>query len=261
MDELDQDVALPPIADGEIVQIVSIAVKALKTKPPVHYTEGTLIGTMKNASSLITEDPKLRAAFKSAAGLGTAATRASVIDELKADGLLLKKGKKLYPSEHSINMIGWLNTHAPQTVDVKMSAIWESTLSSFAKPGDGKAFEDQFRQELVALIETLKSARPLATRGTNSSTEKTMSDNKPSEKQLEFAQKIAQKLGIDVPESAVNDRAACSSFIEANREAALRPSAKQISFAENIAKNKGLVVPPDALKDGRELSKWIDENK
>jgi DNA topoisomerase-3 len=262
MDELDEIVELPPIKNGEIVQVVSVSVKSLKTKPPSHYTEGTLIATMKNAASLILDDPKLKSAFKAAAGLGTAATRANVIDELKEDGMMLKKGKKLYPSENAINMIQWLNTHAPQTVDVKMSAIWESKLNSFVAPGDGATFERQFREELVALIETLKSARPLATRGTNSSTEKNMSDNNaPSNKQLEFASKIAQKLGIDLPEDVLQDRKACSAFIEANQEAALRPSAKQIAFAENIAKNKGLTVPPAAMKDGRELSKWIDENK
>lgn len=258
--ELDEGPALPPLTSGEIVQVTTVSIISAKTKPPPSYTEGTLIATMKNAASLIEDDPKLKSAFRAAAGLGTAATRAATIDELKDDKMLLKKGRKLYPSESAIEMVEWLRSHAPMTVDVRMSAIWESQLSSFSKKGDGATFENQFRKELVALIETLKSARPLATKSSGN-TEKTMSEQLPSEKQIDFATRIAAKLGIEVPDEVLASRTECSAFIEQHREAAMRPSEKQLNFAQRVAKDKGLTIPPEALNDGRALSAWIDENK
>lgn len=84
--------------------------------------------------------------------------------------------------------------------------------------------------------------------------------NKPSDKMLEFAKRIATKVGVKVPNEVMTDWDACKQFIDDNKEAAMRPSEKQIAFANRIAQEKGVSVPEEALKDGRELSKWIDEN-
>jgi DNA topoisomerase-3 len=57
-----------------------VDVKALKTKPPARYTEATLLGAMEGAGKLI-DDDELREAMAEK-GLGTPATRASIIEGL-----------------------------------------------------------------------------------------------------------------------------------------------------------------------------------
>jgi DNA topoisomerase-1 len=89
----------------------------------------------------------------------------------------------------------------------------------------------------------------------------TASSRPPTEKMLEYAKNIAKKLGIRVPDEVMVDGSACSKFIDANKNAALRPSDKQLTFAKAIAERKGVEIPDTALANGKELSKWIDENK
>ena len=89
----------------------------------------------------------------------------------------------------------------------------------------------------------------------------TTTPRKPTDKMLEFAKRIAAKLNQEVPQEVMLDIDACSKYIDANKDAAMRPTDKQMKFAESIAKDRGIEVPEDAKKDGRLLSKWIDENK
>ncbi|MDO8279103.1 MAG: DNA topoisomerase III, partial [Burkholderiaceae bacterium] len=71
---------LVQVKPGEMVRAEVVEPKALKTKPPARYSEATLLGAMEGAGKLV-EDDELRAAM-SEKGLGTPATRASIIEGL-----------------------------------------------------------------------------------------------------------------------------------------------------------------------------------
>ena len=71
---------LVPVATGESVQAAEVSVEAKATRPPARFTEATLLGAMEHAGKRI-DDEELREAM-SDKGLGTPATRASIIEEL-----------------------------------------------------------------------------------------------------------------------------------------------------------------------------------
>lgn len=89
---------LPKLAKGQELKCVSADIVTKKTQKPKPYTEGTLIKAMENIHNKITDlvkaenyDPETtaklikdyRASLKETAGLGTEATRASIIETLK----------------------------------------------------------------------------------------------------------------------------------------------------------------------------------
>src|SRR5262245_45630697 len=71
---------LAPVKPNEQVKTKEIEVKQSQTKPPPRFTEATLLSAMEGAGKLV-EDEELREAMREK-GLGTPATRASIIEGL-----------------------------------------------------------------------------------------------------------------------------------------------------------------------------------
>jgi DNA topoisomerase-3 len=68
--------------------------KDAKTKPPARFTEGTLIRAMENIHKFVS-DPEHKKMLREGDGIGTSATRASIISELKRREFLETKGKQI----------------------------------------------------------------------------------------------------------------------------------------------------------------------
>ena len=128
---------LPPLQKGLECRVTGAAMKPQQTKPPEHYTEGTLVAAMKNAAQFVT-DPRLKKILKENAGLGTEATRAGVIETLLARGFIVKKGKSLRTAVVAGELMGVL----PMPLkDPGMTALWEQALDDIAA---GKMSLDEF---------------------------------------------------------------------------------------------------------------------
>lgn len=91
-DEEDNSQKLPEIQEDESLLAEDVISEALKTKPPKPYTEGTLIKAMENIHKYV-DDPEIKATLRDGDGIGTSATRANIIRELKNYGLLSVEGK------------------------------------------------------------------------------------------------------------------------------------------------------------------------
>ncbi len=85
---------LPSLKNGDFVTCIQAVRKDLKTKPPNRYTEGTLGDAMENIHKYVT-DPEHKKMLKEGDGIGTPATRASILTELKKKGFLEVKGKNV----------------------------------------------------------------------------------------------------------------------------------------------------------------------
>ncbi|MNR71652.1 DNA topoisomerase 3 [compost metagenome] len=263
-DEKEQ--RLPPLTDGEMATVVTVSLKERKTRAPKPYTEGTLLGDMKGAAKFV-EDSELRKVLrqKDVSGIGTAATRAETIEKLKASGYLKASGKTITATPKGVAFIKWLDEVMPELTDVAVTARWQAKLDNVAVSGGGAAFEASVADDVRKLVSIFKVAPSMptastsSTKGTSSMTDNNRA-NKPSDKMLEFAKRIATKVGVKVPDAVMADWDECKKFIDEHKDAAMRPSEKQLTFANRIAQEKGLTIPEDVLKDGRELSKWIDEN-
>lgn len=263
-DEKEQ--ALPELTDGEMADVLAVRVLEKKTRPPAAYTEATLLGDMEGAGKYV-DDPELRKILKQVSGLGTAATRDSIIEALKHHKYIEKSGKHLVATQKGLDFIAWLDVVCPELTDVATTARWEAQLDSVAAKGGGKSFEDAIARKVEHLVSILKTQPSMAGAGirTTSAEKSSMSEekrvNKPSDKMLEFAKNIATRLNIALPDEVKNDWEVCKQFIDDNKDNASRPTDKQSNFAKLIAERKGLTIPDDVAKNGRLLSKWIDENK
>ena len=94
-EKLDDAVSsLPELREGEIIgKPNEVEVKEGETKPPKRFTEGTLVKAMTNIYKFM-EPGNLREKLKATKGIGTPATRDTIIDDLLATEL---KGHKVEP--------------------------------------------------------------------------------------------------------------------------------------------------------------------
>lgn len=139
---------LPELTVGEGGRAAPVLLQEKKTTPPKFYTEGTLIAAMKNAGRFVS-DPVLRARLRETAGIGTEATRSSIMETLLKRKLLAKKGKAIVSTDTGRALVDSL----PGVVtDPGMTALWEQTLDSIA---EGKVSLDQFMARQVQFIQKL----------------------------------------------------------------------------------------------------------
>ncbi|WP_431145705.1 DNA topoisomerase III [Pseudomonas alvandae] len=115
---------LPTLAEGQDCAVDEVKPKDLWTQPPKPFTEGDLIKAMKNVAKLV-EDPLLKQKLKDTTGIGTEATRASIIQGLLDRGYLVKNGKALSATPAAFSLIDAV----PRAIaDPGTTAIWEQAL-------------------------------------------------------------------------------------------------------------------------------------
>lgn len=91
-DDEDNSQKLPEIQENESLLAEDVIAEAIKTKPPKPYTEGTLIKAMENIHKYV-DNPEIKATLRDGDGIGTSATRANIIRELKNYHLLCVENK------------------------------------------------------------------------------------------------------------------------------------------------------------------------
>lgn len=69
---------LPRVSQGEPALLNGAELANKMTRPAPHFTEATLLAAMENIARFVTEE-KFKQILKDTAGLGTPATRASII--------------------------------------------------------------------------------------------------------------------------------------------------------------------------------------
>ena len=126
---------LPPMKKNDNVDYVTGELAKSVTRPPVRFTQATLIAAMKDIHKFV-QDPEAKKQLKAVYGIGTEATRATILDELIHKRKLIKemgKKKQLQPTE-----AGYLLVDAvPEELSYPdFTAIWEDQLHSMAE-GDG----------------------------------------------------------------------------------------------------------------------------
>jgi DNA topoisomerase-3 len=93
-----KDVVIPPLANGETVTAKEMKKAEKVTKPPKRLTQATLIAAMKNIANQIS-DPELKKSLSDSQGIGTPATRATIISDIIARGYVTEQKNGLYISD------------------------------------------------------------------------------------------------------------------------------------------------------------------
>ncbi|MBF8262525.1 MAG: topB [Parachlamydiales bacterium] len=117
-----------------------------KTQPPKSYTESSLLGAMATAGNRV-EDPEQREALK-AKGLGTPATRASIIEMLLSRDYIRRDKKNLKATDRGRYLIALIQD--PSLKSAELTGEWESKLKAMEA---GKFSPALFMTEIKQFIQ------------------------------------------------------------------------------------------------------------
>lgn len=116
---------LPEFTEGSYLRLLSAKITEVTTQPPKRYTDATLLKAMETAGKLI-QDEELREHMKEK-GLGTPATRASIIERLIKSAYVKRKNKSLLPESKAMDIIDILDV-LPEIKSPELTGEWEKKL-------------------------------------------------------------------------------------------------------------------------------------
>ena len=120
VDEEDEGNAmLPPLTEGEALNLLKLLKEQKFTKPPVRYTQATLVKTMQDK------------------GIGRPSTYATIIGKLtdKKREYLREEKKHLIPNEISYSLIDFLVKYFPDIMQIDFTAKMEDDLDEIGENG------------------------------------------------------------------------------------------------------------------------------
>ena len=144
----DEKQQLPKLNEGEAVTAAADAEQPQEkqTKPPARYSEGTLLSAMETAGKLV-DDEAMREAMKDG-GLGTPATRASIIELLIGRQYIQREGRALRVTGKGMKLIEILEGHPLISPD--LTGNWEKQLGEIEH---GKLDAETFMKGIVEFTE------------------------------------------------------------------------------------------------------------
>ena len=110
------------------------------TSPPKPFNEDTLLAAMESAGNKEFDSETEKK------GLGTPATRASIIEKLVSSGYAQRKGKQILPSTEGKELVKVMPEYLKSAV---MTAEWENRLLMMEK---GQITDTQFMEEITSLV-------------------------------------------------------------------------------------------------------------
>ena len=110
------------------------------TSPPKPFNEDTLLAAMETAGNKEFDSETEKK------GLGTPATRASIIEKLVSSGYAQRKGKQILPSTEGMELVKVMPEYLKSAV---MTAEWENQLLMMEK---GQITDTQFMGEITSLV-------------------------------------------------------------------------------------------------------------
>ncbi|NVO06827.1 MAG: DNA topoisomerase III [Rhodoferax sp.] len=147
----DKGQNLVPVQPNEKVHGNPVDPKGLKTKPPARYSEATLLGAMEGAGKTV-EDDELREAMQEK-GLGTPATRSSIIEGLIAEKYMLREGRELIPTAKAFQLMTLLRGLGVEELSkAELTGEWEYKLNQMEH---GKLRRETFMAEIAAMTERM----------------------------------------------------------------------------------------------------------
>jgi DNA topoisomerase-3 len=145
------DKELIAVSKDEKVKVDSVNVHSLKTKPPARYSEATLLSAMEGAGKLVEEDEFREAMAEK--GLGTPATRASIIEGLLFEKYMVREGRELIPTAKAFQLMTLLRgLGIEELTQPALTGGWEFQLSQMEK---GLIKRESFMQEIAQMTQRI----------------------------------------------------------------------------------------------------------
>lgn len=142
------DQVMPEMVKGEsgphVPEILSKA-----TKPPKRFTEASLLKRMETAGKLV-EDEALREAMKQR-GLGTPATRASIIETLIRRKYIRRQKKQIISTDAGRHLLTLIQD--PSLCSAELTGDWEAKLKEIEQgQGDPESFMQGIREHAIHMV-------------------------------------------------------------------------------------------------------------
>ena len=128
----EENQRLPDIKEGDILTVQHHNMIQKKTKPQPLYTEAILLTAMETAGKEL-EDDQAREALKGI-GIGTAATRAAIIETLLAREYIMRQKKNLIPTPKGMEIFKAVK--GMRISDVEMTGHWEVAIEKIIQEPD-----------------------------------------------------------------------------------------------------------------------------
>lgn len=163
MEELEEDSeekfaeGMPEFTEGQQIVFVEGKITTGKTKPPVPFTEATLLAAMENPVGYMeSNDKELKKTLGETGGLGTVATRADIIEKLFHSFMIEKRDKYIHLTSKGKQVLEL----APKGLtSPELTARWEQELSDIAKgKGKKKDFEAEIRSYTVDIVKDITAS-------------------------------------------------------------------------------------------------------
>ena len=138
--ESGESAAIPEVQEGTVIEKITADITEHFTSPPKPYSEDTLLSAMESAGNKEFEEGTEKK------GLGTPATRASIIEKLVSSGYAVRKGKQILPTTDGADLISILPEYLKSAA---MTAEWENRLLLMEK---GQLESEAFLQDITELI-------------------------------------------------------------------------------------------------------------
>ena len=114
-----QEVLLPPMVQGQVLECKALTAKSHTTQPPARFTEASLTRTLEEK------------------GIGRPSTYASIIDTIQQRDYVFKKGNALVPSWTAFSVIRLLEEHLGTLVNYDFTAQMEDYLDEISRNEKG----------------------------------------------------------------------------------------------------------------------------
>lgn len=176
----DKEGTLPELFLGDVSD-ADVSVNSKMTKPKARFTEATLLK------------------FLESKGIGRPSTYASIMKSIFDRGYIKVEKKKLYATEAGDKIIEHLEGAAPWVIDYDFTSNMEEYLDKVENKEVGKTWE-LFCKELHGKMDFYKPTI----------------NTLPSDKQIDFAKKIAEKSGAALLEETLGNRELLSKWIDKN---------------------------------------------
>ena len=149
-DSEDSNNSLPLMKRGDNVEYVDGNYDKKSTKPPTRFTSASLLAGMKDIHKYV-KDVETKKKLKDIYGIGTEATRASIIEDLLKRNFLQTEGKKKYlvPTQTAYMLIDAL---PDEMTYPDSTAMWEDYLHSLS---EGEGSIEEFLQKQAQFTKNL----------------------------------------------------------------------------------------------------------
>lgn len=234
---------LPNMLIGDEIEVITIERDNLETKPLPMFSDFSLLKGMENISRIY---PELEGLEK---GIGTPATRASILDQLFKSKYLIKKGRTIVASDKAIRLMELL---PDDMTSPKLRADMEAQLFDIVK---GKLTRKDYQEEVKSLIE-FQTAQLYAVAEKHDIETIDKATLPPSEAQKKFAETMAKELKLTIPKEAFELKDEMTKWLkkhEKNMPQLL--SDKQYAFLKEYGQDDEKIVEILKANDDRTMTK------